>query len=44
VRFEAQVRWLDLFKILPAANKPHLGWKITDFNNILNENTYVQQY
>ncbi len=38
VRFEAQVRWLDLFKILPAANKPQLGWKITDFNNILNEN------
>ena len=44
VRFETQVRWLDLFKILPNANKPQFGWKITDFNNILNENTYVQKY
>ncbi len=44
VRFETQVRWLDLFKILPNANKPQFGWKITDYNNILNENTYVQKY
>lgn len=44
VRVEAQVRWLDLFKILPSANKPHFGWKITDFNNVLNENPYLPEY
>lgn len=40
VRVETQVRWLDLFKILPTANKPMFGWKITDYNNVLNENPY----
>lgn len=44
VRFEAQVRWLDLFKILPVENKPFLNWKIVDFNNVLNENPYLPQY
>jgi hypothetical protein len=44
VRVEAQVRWLDLFKILNVGNKPQFGWKITDFNNILNENPYLPQY
>lgn len=44
VRVETQVRWLDLFKVLGTANKPQLGWKITDFNNVLNENPYLPQY
>jgi len=41
VRFETNVRWLDLFKILPVENKPNFDWKITDFNNVLNENAYL---
>ena len=44
VRIETQVRWLDLFKILEVNNKPNFGWKITDFNNVLNENPYLPQY
>jgi hypothetical protein len=44
VRVETQVRWLDLFKILPVENKVQFGWKITDFNNVLNENPYLPQY
>ena len=44
VRVETQVRWLDLFKIMGTANKPQFGWKITDFNNVLNENPYLPQY
>ena len=44
VRVETQVRWLDIFKILPTTNKPQFGWKITDFNNVLNENPYLPQY
>jgi hypothetical protein len=44
VRFETQLRWLDLFKVLPVANKPDYRWKITDFNNVLNENPYLPQY
>jgi len=44
VRIETQVRWLDLFKILDLNNKPNFGWKITDFNNVLNENPYLPQY
>ncbi len=38
VRFEANVRWLDFMKLLPVNNKPRHEWKITDFNNVLNEN------
>lgn len=38
VRFEANVRWTDLLKVLPVNNKPSLKWKITDFNNLMNEN------
>lgn len=41
IRVEAQVRWLDLLKGLPVGNKPHLGWQLTDFNNVLNENPLV---
>ena len=44
VRFEAQVRWLDLFKILNVSNKPNFNWKIVDFNNVLNENPFLPQY
>ncbi len=40
VRFETQVRWFDLFKLLPVNNKMRHEWKITDFNNVLNENPY----
>lgn len=44
VRFETQVRALDLFRILGTSNKPQFSWKITDFNNILNENPYLPEY
>ena len=44
VRFETNVRWLDIFKALPVENKKEQGWKITDFNNVLNENPYFPQY
>lgn len=39
VKFEANLRWFDFFNLLPTENKESLGpWKITDFNNIMNEN------
>ena len=39
VRFEANLRWFDFLNVLPVDNKKSIGaWKITDFNNILNEN------
>jgi len=40
VRFEANVQFWDLLKVLPVDNKPSLRWKITDFNNLMNENPY----
>jgi len=40
VRFEANVQWSDLLRQLPVNNKPSMGWKITDFNNIMNENAH----
>ena len=40
VRFEANVKWTDLFRVLPVDNKPSLKWKITDFNNLMNENPH----
>jgi hypothetical protein len=40
VRFETQCKWLDFLKVLPVDNKPSLGWKIADFNNVLNENPF----
>lgn len=40
VRFEANVRWTDLLKVVPVNNKPTLKWKISDFNNLMNENPY----
>lgn len=42
VRFETNLRWMDFGKILPTENKPPQGWKITDFNNVLNENSYFE--
>ena len=42
VRFEAQMRWLDFFKLVDVENKPPQGWKITDFNNVLNENQFFE--
>jgi hypothetical protein len=38
VRFEANVRGIDLFNMLPTSNKKSLDWKITDFNDIMNGN------
>ena len=39
VRFEANLRWFDFMNLLPTNNKKQIGdWKITDFNNVLNEN------
>jgi len=38
VRFEANVRWSELGDILPLFNKTPRGWKITDYNNLMNEN------
>lgn len=40
VRFEANVKGLDLLRVLPVNNKPSLGWKITDFNDLMNSNPY----
>ena len=38
VRFEANLRWTDLLDMLPTDNKPEKRWKITDWNNLMNEN------
>jgi hypothetical protein len=38
VRFEANMGWTDFFRVLPVDNKRPLPWKITDFNNLMNEN------
>jgi len=40
VRFETNLRWSDLASILPTENKKSLKWKITDFNNLMNENPH----
>jgi hypothetical protein len=40
VKFEANIRWMDFYKFGPWENKQAFDWKITDFNNILNENPY----
>jgi len=40
VRFEANVGYTDLLRVLPVDNKPSLRWKIADFNNLMNENPY----
>jgi hypothetical protein len=43
VRFETQVRYLDFLKVLPVQNKVPLVWKMTDFNNVLNENKFFKK-
>jgi hypothetical protein len=42
VRFEANVRGIDLFNMLPIDNKKSLDWKITDFNDIMNGNPHFE--
>jgi len=42
VRFEANVYWTDLIQLFPTNNKPSLKWRITDFNNLVNENPFWQ--
>ena len=43
VRFEANLRWFDFMNLLPVNNKKAVGnWKITDFNNVLNENVLFE--
>ena len=43
VRFEANLRWTDFFKVMPTENKRPQQWKITDFNNLMNENPLFDQ-
>lgn len=38
VRFEANVFWSDMVNFLPVNNKPNMKWKITDFNDLMDEN------
>jgi len=40
VRFEANIKWTDLLRVMPVNNKPSLKWKITDWNNLMNENPH----
>jgi hypothetical protein len=42
IRIEASFRFYEMFKILQVNCKPRRGWKITDFNNVLNENPIVK--
>jgi hypothetical protein len=43
VRFEANLRWFDFYNLTSVNNKASLGdWRITDFNNVLNENPFFQ--
>lgn len=43
VRFETNFKWFDLLKIIPVENKASQHWKITDFNNVLNENPFFEK-
>jgi len=43
VRFEANLRWTDFFRMMPTENKRPQQWKITDFNNLMNENPLFDQ-
>lgn len=40
VRFETNLKWTELLDILPINNKAPRHWRITDFNNIMNENPH----
>jgi hypothetical protein len=42
VKVEANVRWFDFLNLLPVENKKIASWKITDFNNVLDENPLFQ--
>lgn len=45
VRFETQARWLDIYKMpLNVVNRPDRVWKISDFNNVLNENPLLPKF
>jgi len=43
VRFEANLKWNDLTDILPVGMKAPKEWRITDFNNLMNENPFFRQ-
>lgn len=44
VKFEANLHWYDFFNLSPVDNKKSLGeWKITDFNNVMNENLHFDE-
>ena len=38
VRFETNLKWSELLDVLPTPNKAPRYWRITDFNNLMNEN------
>ena len=40
VRFESNIAWYDMLKVLPVNNKPTLKWRITDFNDLMKSNAY----
>lgn len=40
VRFECHFKYGDFMDVYPVGNKATQGWKITDFNNVLNENPF----
>ena len=44
MRVEANVKWTDFLKLLPVDNGPSYDWKITDFNNVLNENPFFAEF
>uniref|UniRef100_A0A7S3CML0 Uncharacterized protein n=1 Tax=Strombidium rassoulzadegani TaxID=1082188 RepID=A0A7S3CML0_9SPIT len=44
VKFEANLRWFDFLNLIPTENKAPMGnWRITDFNNVLDENPIFPQ-
>jgi len=40
VRFETNLKWSELLDVLPTGNKPPRYWRITDYNNLMNENPH----
>lgn len=40
VRFETNLKWHEIFDVLPTWNKAPRYWKITDYNNLMNENPH----
>ena len=43
VKFEANLRWFDFWNLLPVENKKIGNWRISDFNNVLDENPLFDQ-